>query len=109
MLELDRVPIDSIFLSETAVVKNHFWKTLQILSFLQNSKIGRIKSLSFDQKLEKLDFYNLSKSLSGLTIPDISQNRLRESKQNQFFVGNLTWKATHLYPLGLLEGYRGGK
>ena len=101
MLELDRVPIDSIFLSETAVVKNHFWKTLQILSFLQNSKIRRIKSLSFDQKLEKMDFYNLSKSSSGLTFPDISQNRLRESKQNQFFVGNLTWKATHLYPAAL--------
>ena len=96
------------FERETATVKKHFQKTCQFLFSVQNSSTLHRKRLEIASKIEKLDFYKLVKKCWQFHNSRHFTKSTTWVKTKPVFVGNLTWKAPHLYPLGLpvrLQGW----
>ena len=96
------------FEREAATVKKHFQKTCQFLFSVQNSSTLHRKRLEIASKIEKLDFYKLVKKCWQFHNSRHFTKSTTWVKTKPVFVGNLTWKAPHLYPLGLpvrLQGW----
>ena len=89
------------FERETATVKKHFQKTCQFLFSVQNSSTLHRKRLEIASKIEKLDFYKLVKKCWQFHNSRHFTKSTTWVKTKPVFVGNITWKAPHLYPLGL--------
>ena len=96
------------FEREAATVKKHFQKTCQFLFSVQNSSTLHRKRLEIASKIEKLDFYKLVKKCWQFHNSRHFTKSTTWVKTKPVFVGNLTCKAPHLYPLGLpvrLQGW----